>query len=410
MFKREVDVLFIVEHADREVGTLSNIANRLASVAGLRSEILSVNFHLQKLSRIKPKLVVLPFVLCETDWPISLLHNLYGDGVVYLNFNWEQYLAPVNAEYKKPKDSFVRDVLKHIAWTEEFKSYLMENGVAEKNITVTGNAAYCLMRQLKSTEKDLRSMLAEQYGLDEARDWLFMPINYGWAFSPDKLINEKIRKGYDSEKAWGYRDYSVKCIREFLPFITEVAEKSDYEIILRPHPSITIEDYQSVFKEFVGYAPKNIHLNKGYTIGEWIVSSQLVGSSWSTSVWDAYNIGKPVFLFTPYEMPEWLLVWWNKRVSNVKNYQEFLALSESKTFSGSDENKNIDEVKNVIDAIKIMLEEANQISQSSTKGLMTIIREKKVIASLINNLLMTFYPSKVKKSLSLDYFKHIRIR
>lgn len=30
-----------------------------------------------------------------------------------------------------------------------------------------------------------------------------------------------------------------------------------------------------------------------------IVASDIVGSSWSTSVWDAYNVGKPVLLFTP---------------------------------------------------------------------------------------------------------------
>lgn len=65
---------------------------------------------------------------------------------------------------------------------------------------------------------------------------------------------------------------------------------------MRPHPSITEDDYKKVFDEIIGYIPKNIYLNKAHSIREWIVASDIVGSSWSTSVWDAFLFKRPEWL------------------------------------------------------------------------------------------------------------------
>lgn len=39
--------------------------------------------------------------------------------------NWEQLISKVNEEYKKPQDDFVKQKVKHIAWNEHFKEYLV---------------------------------------------------------------------------------------------------------------------------------------------------------------------------------------------------------------------------------------------------------------------------------------------
>lgn len=325
MFK-EVDVIFFVEHKDRELESIKLIAEKLKE-QGKSSLILSVYFHVHYLYLYKAKTFVFPYLINQNDWPVSLVYRMYGDSVEYINMNWEQLISKVNEEYKKPQDNFVKKKVKHISWDENFKNYLINNGVLDENIQITGNPANEVLYNLLDKKDEWRLKLAQEFELDTSKKWLFMPMNYGWAFSSDSLINAKIKKGYPEDKAWMHREYSQKCLNQFMFFIEKLSKDYDYEIIVRPHPSITEDDYKKVFNETIEYIPKNVHLNKAHSIREWIVSSDIVGSSWSTSVWDAYNVGKPVFLFTPFKRPEWLDVWWNDEVVNLESEYSEIVLS-----------------------------------------------------------------------------------
>lgn len=320
MFK-EVDVIFFVEHKDRELESIKLIAEKLKE-QGKSSLIFSVYFHVHYLYLYKAKTFVFPYLINQNDWPVSFVYKMYGDSVEYINMNWEQLLFPVNIEYKKPQDDFVKKKVKHISWDEHFKNYLINNGVSNENIKVTGNPANEVLYNLLDKKDEWRLKLSKELDLDTNRKWLFLPMNYAWAFSSDKLIQSKINKGYPEDKAWMHREYSQKCLNQFIYFIEKISKEYDYEIIIRPHPSITEDDYKKVFDKTIGYIPKSIYLSKAHSIREWIVSSDIVGSSWSTSVWDAYNVGKPVFLFTPFKRPEWLDVWWNDEVVNLDDYKE----------------------------------------------------------------------------------------
>lgn len=320
MFK-EVDVIFFVEHKDRELESIKLIAEKLKK-EGKSSLILSVYFHVHYLYLYKAKTFVFPYLINQNDWPVSFVYKMYGDSVEYINMNWEQLISKVNEEYKKPQDNFVKKKVRHIAWNNYFEEYLIRYGVNKDNIKITGNPANEILFKLLNKKNEWRRKLSKEFTLDTSKKWLFMPMNYGWAFSSDSLINAKIKKGYPEKIAWEYREYSQKCLNKFIYFIEKISKEYDYEIIIRPHPSITEDDYKKVFDKTIGYIPKSIYLSKAHSIREWIVASDIVGSSWSTSVWDAYNIGKPVFLFTPFKRPEWLDVWWNDEVVNLDDYKE----------------------------------------------------------------------------------------
>ena len=133
-------------------------------------------------------------------------------------------------------------------------------------------------------------------------------------------------------------------------------------IIIRPHPSIGVESYIDLFNVRVGRVPENVRLTKCYTIREWIVASDVIGSSWSTSVWDAHLIGKPGFLFTPYSRPEWLDVWWNEDVPNFDHLsaQEIMSLLKNKR---SADNVNIQDTIGKIAALIL-----DQIGHTSLPG------------------------------------------
>jgi len=327
--RKLVDVIFWVEHQDRELESIKRIAASLER-KGKSSLILSVHFHIHYLYHYQAKVFVFPYLINKNDWPVKLIYEMFGESVAYVNMNWEQLISKVNQEYKKPQDDFVKQQVRHIAWNDYFKQYLMAYGVREEQIVITGNPANEILYELLDKRQEWRTSLSKECGLNISKQWLFLPMNYGWAFSSDALIQAKIHKGYPEQMAWAHREYAQKCLKAFLHFIDKVASTYDCEIILRPHPSITEEHYRAAFKEEIGYIPQNILLNRTHSIREWIVASDMVGSSWSTSVWDAYIVGKSVFLFTPYPRPKWLDVWWNAKVPNIQHSDELSFCKKAK--------------------------------------------------------------------------------
>ena len=395
---KEVDVIFFIEHKDRELESIKLIANKLRE-KGKKSLILSVYFHVHYLYLYKAKVFVFPYLINKNDWPVSLIYKMYGDSVEYVNMNWEQLISKVNEEYKKPQDNFVKNKVKHIAWDEHFKEYLLKYGVEKNNIIVTGNPANEILYNLLDKKSELREKLSQEFGLDKNKRWLFLPMNYGWAFSNDKLIQSKINKGYPKKIAWEYRKYSRKCLKNFVYFIREISKKYECEIIIRPHPSITEYDYRAVFIKEIKYIPKKVLLNKSYSIREWIIASDIIGSSWSTSVWDAYNIGKLVFLFSPYKRPEWLNVWWNNKVKNITNFSEFNMHELSK--KDIKLKKGLDAIETISNFI-LNLEKNSVIPKKRKKIIFDIKSNIKIFKSFLleKNILNLKY-------LNYDYFRGI---
>ena len=320
MFKK-VDVIFWVEHKDRELDSYKEVAKILKEKYNLTSLIISNFFHSYLLWIYKPKLIIWNNLTDNKGWPDGFIWNLYKDDLVYISHRWEQLLSPINFKFKAPKNNFEKKKVKLFAWNEDFKNYLISYGVKKENIFVVGNIANNILFNMKNKKNEFREKLSNEFNLDKEKKWLFLPMNYNWAFFTDEMVKSRIKRGYDKKIAREYREYAKKCLREFVFFIDELSKK-DFEIILRPHPSITEDDYKKVFKDILGYIP-NILINKSYSIREWIIASDIIGSSWSTSVWDAYQIGKKAFYFTPYKRSTWLDTFWMKEVSNIKNIKEF---------------------------------------------------------------------------------------
>ena len=386
--KREkIDVLFLVEHIDRELESIKNI-EKFLSKKNYSSIILSISFDIYRLLDFEVKLIVVPFIVHKNDWPAKFIRELYNKEIQILNFNWEQLLSPSNITYKKPRDNFVRNEVYHIAWSKNFRNFLIENGVHEQKIKITGNPSYEIINKLFKKKDNLRTWLSQELNLKIEKKWIFLPMNYGWAFSSDNFIKRKIKNGYPEEYAWHYKEYSIKCLNLFPDFVSEIND--DYEIIIRPHPSITCDQYKRFFLRKLQKIPKNIYFDRTMSVREWIVSSDIVGSSWSTSVWDAYNLGIPSFLFTPIERPEFLNTWWNDKVLNINNFSQYY-LSKSKNAP----NQRIQTSTYLFEFISTIINNQFFIKPNPLYKL-----SKKTIIKLVRSF---FYYKKIFKSKSKEY-------
>ncbi|AOW76476.1 hypothetical protein A3Q34_06150 [Colwellia sp. PAMC 20917] len=341
-----IDFLFLMEHEDREGAALYNITERL-SKKGYYCVILSTEFHSHRYGQYNPKCIVFPYSIDDKTWPVSFFRNKKWRESQLVSLNWEQLLSNANKEFKKPKSDVIKSFFKHLAWDESFKDFLCSSGVRPTNVEVIGNPLHELLFHETLNSSDLTASLKKEFAIPHQADIYFFPMNYGWAFSSDKTIKAKIKMGYDENIAWQYRDYSKRCLNKFVKFITKAAivNTTDY-FIIRPHPSISIEQYELIFKQLKLDIPKNILITKSYSIKEWISVAKLIGSSWSTSVWDSIKIGKIGFLFTPEPRPEWLNTFWNNKVTNLSSVEEFMVLTQEK---GIDKESPIGIIDEIVD-------------------------------------------------------------
>lgn len=323
-----MDIVFFVEHKDRECPLVTKIARKIHDDTGMDTCVLSLMFHSHCLLSIKPKMVVVPFALYEQDWPIRLVRELFGDDVPVVALTWEQMLFAIMEDYKRPRDAYVKTQVRHIAWNDGFKQYLQSHDVPADHIHVCGNPKAEELVYSESDLADCREQVAKYVDLSGYDEVVFFPMNFSWAWHTDRQVQAKIDKGFPESAGWDYRDFAQKNLDAYIDFAMEVSRKPGRAVIIRPHPSIIPAQYYEAFK-VKGYdVPDNVHIIKELTVREWVAVADMVGSSWSTVCYDAQAAGKPAFLFAPYARPDWMNSWWTLATPNFKTAAEFEAWAQ----------------------------------------------------------------------------------
>ena len=401
----KVDFMILVEHEDREMQTALCL-KKMLEIKGCTTIILSTEFHAHLYKKYKPKTVVFPYWIDDkTRQIIPFKRNKYKS-TNFVSLNWEQLLSGANKDFKKPKSKLIKEKFNHLAWDSSFKGFLESAGVKTENIDIIGNPLHeLLFKDLKNKEK-YEIMIRSDFGIDSKKDIFFFPMNYGWAFFNDDKLKAKIKMGYPSNIAYEYREYSSKCLDSFVFFVKELCDfYNDCSFILRPHPSISVEQYLKRFKDNNVSLPKNLIVTKKYTIREWISISKIVGSSWSTSVWDAKKIGKVGFLYTPYNRPEWLETNWNSIVPNIKSLGEFDEVLNSYSASDAD----VDSIINNISSWLFEINRDNSSNNFEAFSLFSFVGFKYSLRSFFRYSSMRFFKGLgVNKGLRRDFFYPVK--
>lgn len=316
---REVDVVYLYEHAARELDVACAVTARLRK-AGVGAEIVHwpTGFPVA-VTRVRPRLVVLPFCYTEDSYEALLA---YWRESIFFNLSWEQWFYPGNQKAKTPRGDFaVRHVI-HQAWSESYKDFLLNNGLSEKNIFLNGQPAYALYDEPYHGYFPSRAELAQRYGLDPARRWAFFPENYNWAFYSEAIIQQFIRGGQSAEDINEMREYCQRSLKDVLQWFAFAAQNDNVEIILRPRPSTTVDEFQTFMKNILPEIPKHLHTIQQESVREWILASDVILSSHSTSLIEGAVAGKPVFMVEPHPIPAALKVEWHDLLKRLKTCED----------------------------------------------------------------------------------------
>lgn len=294
-----VDVLFLVEHVDRELDVVTCLMERLRSQYGLRVATTGYYYDfVQNLGVFQPQLIVFPFFYgADHEYPIRYINNWLGAKLV--NLGWEQILNRVDIGMKIPRDETARDRVMHICWTEQHRQFLAQHGVPLVHLPLTGNPVMKLYDPPYRGYFKSRQELAERYGLDIDKRWVLFPESYQFAFFSEDRLKHLVRdQNADPDLLRQAKDYSIRSLRSLLEWTSNL-DQSDPLFILRPRPSTTMASMMDFVQDATGRPPANLKIIKNESAREWILASDHVISSHSTTLIEAAVAGKSIHVFSP---------------------------------------------------------------------------------------------------------------
>jgi surface carbohydrate biosynthesis protein len=317
---RVVDIVFLYEHAARELDVACAIT------AGLRQEGLSVEIvhwptgFPEAVLQGQPKMVVLPFCYTEESFDALLA---YWRTSIFFNMTWEQLFYLGNKKAKTPRGKFATQHVIHHAWSEIYKTFLIENGIPSNRIFLNGQPAYTLYDEPYRNFFPSKAELAEHYGLDATRPWVLFPENYNWAFYSEATLDQFIASGQSPDDVQAMREFCDLSLQAVLKWCAQAAQ-DDVELILRPRPSTTQQEFEAYAERVLPRIPERLHIIQKESVREWILASEVVVSSHSTSLIEAAVAGKKVYILEPSPMPPSLQVDWHTLLPHLTSKREFL--------------------------------------------------------------------------------------
>jgi surface carbohydrate biosynthesis protein len=308
---KEVDVVYFTEHVARELDIACAVKYLCETQWGMSVHVASLQTHVDDVvSSYVPYVVVLPYARFFESAIFLQTITRHWKGVPYIDMALEQFLSPWNYEFKAPRDEFIRKEIYHHAWGEFYKSYLLSHGVDEAKILVNGNPAYGLYQLPYRSYFPDRRELAQQFDLSAERPWVFFPENYWWAFMSDGFLASYIQRGFDAARAHTFCAFNRESLETVIGWWGQIAESLECEIIVRPRPAVPQHLYRQAFQNVLGELPDRIHIIKAGTVREWVLASDMVASSLSTTLLEAAIAGKPAYILEPYPFPEWVRSEW----------------------------------------------------------------------------------------------------
>jgi hypothetical protein len=205
-----------------------------------------------------------------------------------------------------------------------YQSFLLQAGLAKKNIFLNGQPAYALYDEPYRGYFPSRVELAERHGLDPSRRWIFFPENYNWAFYSEATLQQFVRGGQSLADIDEMREYCERSLMDVLRWLASAAQNESIEVILRPRPSATMDEFQTAVQGILPELPSHLHINQQGSVREWILASDVILSSHSTSLIEGAVAEKSVFIVEPHPIPSALNVGWHDLLRHIKTRAELM--------------------------------------------------------------------------------------
>lgn len=318
------DVLFLIEHVDRELDAISCISSILQTTYGLSCAVRNFYSDMVPLQQIKPKVLCVPFFYFLDHAPMRNYVKRWPHSAI-VNFAWEQILYKMNMDIKIPKDEWALQRVTHMCWTTAYQDLITSLGVSRDRAPLCGNPVMKFYEQPYRNYFRSRDELAELHGIDPRRRWLLFPENYRWGFLSDRQIEGFAKQGGSLDYIRKAHAYCKRSFAEVLRWFARLDRADDPIIVLRPRPATAAAEITAFAEATLGRIPDNLRVIKAETARDWILASDIVMSSYSTTLIEAALAGKPIHLVAPEPFPEALEDSWYDLVDAITEGDRFVA-------------------------------------------------------------------------------------
>ena len=412
---KNIDILFFVEHKDRELDGSQKVIQQLLHSQKYSIAIANIEFgFFDAFFRYNPKVICLPYCRSIQNHIANAFYTR-NNKTIFLNLNYEQIYNPVTIIYKRPVDDFAKKTIMHIAWGENFKKYLIDNGVSEENIVITGKPEIYFLKQLKHNSPALKERLSNEFQLSLDCKWVFIPLNDGTAFMSEDRIKAEIQRKVRMPESLTSHRVAKKQVCLLLEYIEKyLKHHEDVEIILRPHPGVNVEEYMSLLKQLRIEVPSKLHFIRDYSVKEWLCCSDICISNWSTVILDASAIDVPTYVFQPELLPNFLNAQWIeifKKITDYTDFEKVLQENSQGSVSNTYIGEYIDTTKNPIEEIASLLQILVRDNEAWKGRVYSIGAFQREWKHLIRSKLRTvayktiLFRKCVNKKLLYDYFE-----
>ncbi|MBO5082287.1 MAG: hypothetical protein J6C06_06745 [Lachnospiraceae bacterium] len=315
---KKIDVLILYEHPERELENILLLMHELEK-RKLKCELLQVpvNLFLRNKYYNKVKTVLVPYMYYNEDLYYGV-YKIVGEASYIINFRWEQVLSVGvendNDAFWYPKQEAINT--KHICWGMIPYQRMLECGVQESNLFVSGALHLDFLRdKLKKYYKE-KDDIYEEFGLDiQNKTILFISSFSSANLSEDRFEHLKMVMG--EKEAKEFISVSVNSQKKILEWF-EVLLRKGYTIIYRPHPSEIKSEFVNRYKEQYS----NFKVISEYSVKQWILVSDFVLSWISTSYVEAYVANIPCGILRPVKLSENREMTVLKTVKKIDSYDK----------------------------------------------------------------------------------------
>ena len=114
MYFKRIDVLYFIEHKDREIEVAKKIAKKLNAEYGLNIAIVSQLFDaVTALFKFTPKVVITPTPSFSKGSAAWMFHKIYSNNIKFVSLNFEQFLGSWESGSKMVFSDFTKTHQKH---------------------------------------------------------------------------------------------------------------------------------------------------------------------------------------------------------------------------------------------------------------------------------------------------------
>lgn len=407
-----VDVLFCVEHYDREIEVVLELT-RLLEKKDIKVAIASTIFDVFTIvNLVKTKVVVTASTAFGEGSVGSLMYERYAGHLKFVNLNYEQFISSWKGGYKSSVSRISKDEQVQCVWGQYYKDILIAAGYNPQNINVTGRPHLEYLKKKKKDFRLKRSQLLTALGIDPSKTLVFVALTDGLAFAGEEKIRYIVSQGAFENQLRDSVEGVKKNLKELFGQIVKFRSE-DHHFILRPHPSVAISKYNTIIQEVSVGSEDTQHISilKDYDAYTWLMLCDVFITNYSTLCIEASYLDVPTFAFQKNGEELGDGVWYMQQVYKTSKLE---SIAEPVPTKLKGNNFYMDFRLNGMElTMQVILDQANSNNVIIKSNRLPIFFRKRLLGSIIRNLamkiriLLRFMPR--TRGLVHDYFtdKHL---